>query len=41
MEVLEICLMLVLRIGFIRITCVKLKDNKYGSVDFIGFENVS
>ena len=40
MEVLEIGFMLVLRMGFVRIICVKLKDIKYGSMDFIGFENV-
>ena len=39
-EVLEICFILVLRMEFIRKICVKLKDIKYGSVDFIGFENV-
>jgi len=39
-EVLEICFMLVLRMGFIRIICVKMKDIKYGSVDFVGFENI-
>jgi len=39
-EVLEICFILVLRMGFIRKICIKLKDIKYGSVDFIGFENV-
>lgn len=39
MEVLEICFMLVLRMGFINIICVKLKDIKYGSVDFVRFEN--
>jgi len=39
-EVLEICFMLVLRMGFIRIIFVKLKDIKYGSVGFIVFENI-
>lgn len=33
--------MLGLRMGFIRMVCVKLKekDGKYGSMDFVGFEN--
>jgi hypothetical protein len=39
-EVPEICFVLVLRLEFIRIICVKLKDIKYGSMDFIGFEKV-